>query len=121
MTYMISKDFEFAAAHHLDGLPADHKCARVHGHNYVVRVKVGSSSLNQVGFVIDYADLGFVGDFLREQWDHRDLNDRLYGMNPTAENLAAYLFDVVRAQLGGALEIVVGVSETPKVWAWYRK
>src|SRR5215468_9371730 len=34
--YTISKFFEFSAAHHLTGLPDDHPCSRVHGHNYVV-------------------------------------------------------------------------------------
>jgi 6-pyruvoyltetrahydropterin/6-carboxytetrahydropterin synthase len=116
MTYMISKTFEFAAAHHLDGLPATHKCARVHGHNYQVQVQV-YGELDVVGFVIDYAELGFLGDFLRDRWDHRDLNE-LLDVNPTAEHLAKLLLDVVRERIGGALEVTVGVSETPKVWAW---
>jgi 6-pyruvoyl-tetrahydropterin synthase len=38
MTYTISKEFAFSAAHHLNGLPPSHPCSRVHGHNYVVRV-----------------------------------------------------------------------------------
>lgn len=115
---MISKDFEFSAAHHLEGLAPDHKCARVHGHNYRVRVQV-TGDLDEVGFVVDYAELSFVGELLQEQFDHRDLNDVLPGINPTAEHLAAYLVHQVQTRLEGYDMIAVGVSETPKVWAWY--
>jgi 6-pyruvoyltetrahydropterin/6-carboxytetrahydropterin synthase len=113
---MISKQFDFAAAHHLNGLPADHKCARVHGHNYLVQVQV-YGDLDAVGFVVDYGDLSFLGDYLRDRLDHRDLNQVLT-VNPTAENLAAHLLDLVRSHIDTLYEVTVGVSETPKVWAW---
>jgi len=40
VTFTISKDFEFSAAHHLEGLDPEHPCSRVHGHNYVVRLEL---------------------------------------------------------------------------------
>ena len=36
----IWKDFTFEAAHRLPNLPPDHKCARLHGHSYQVRIYV---------------------------------------------------------------------------------
>ena len=36
--FKISKEFYFSAAHALFGLPDDHPCTRLHGHNYVVTV-----------------------------------------------------------------------------------
>jgi 6-pyruvoyltetrahydropterin/6-carboxytetrahydropterin synthase len=119
MGFMISKDFEFAAAHHLVGLPAGHKCARVHGHNYIVRVQLHAETLDETGFVTDYANLSFLGELLTKRWDHRDLNEVLPDLNPTAEHLAAYLAHVVRNRVHRADLVSVGVSETPKVWAWY--
>jgi 6-pyruvoyltetrahydropterin/6-carboxytetrahydropterin synthase len=117
MRYAISKDFEFAAAHHLEGLPPEHKCARVHGHNYQVRVEI-SGPLDDIGFVLDYGDLSFIGDMLQKRFDHRDLNQVLFDVNPTAEHLAGYILAFARGEIGGSFSLAVGVSETPKVWAW---
>lgn len=122
MSYTISKDFAFSAAHRLDGLPEDHPCARTHGHNYLVRVEV-SGELDGIGFVFDYGRLAFIGRYLDTEWDHRNLNERV-DFNPTAENLAAHLSGVVELGLVGLLDGVtcsgVGISETPKTWAWFR-
>jgi 6-pyruvoyltetrahydropterin/6-carboxytetrahydropterin synthase len=36
--YTIAKRFAFSASHVIGGLPTDHPCARLHGHNYEVEV-----------------------------------------------------------------------------------
>jgi len=36
--HRIGKRFSFSASHFIGGLPADHPCARLHGHNYDVEV-----------------------------------------------------------------------------------
>ncbi|HUM68046.1 MAG TPA: 6-carboxytetrahydropterin synthase, partial [Chloroflexota bacterium] len=36
--YTISKQFHFSASHQLNGLPLEHQCARLHGHNYEVEL-----------------------------------------------------------------------------------
>jgi 6-pyruvoyltetrahydropterin/6-carboxytetrahydropterin synthase len=54
----ISKDFTFAAAHRLAGLPDGHKCARIHGHHYRVRAVLTCPRLAGPGWITDYADLG---------------------------------------------------------------
>lgn len=124
MTYTISKEFTFSAAHHLDRLPKEHQCSRLHGHNYKVRLELGTDKLNEIGFVIDYGDLGFFKR-LCDSLDHRNLNDML-GFNPTAENLAMHfcrqtLFHLHdrREQLldPRSFDITVHVSETDKTWA----
>lgn len=122
MSYSISKEFHFSAAHHLTGLPPEHQCSRVHGHNYVVVVDLYAGTLDGPGFVLDYGELAPFGRLLDERYDHRDLN-RVLGTNPTAENLArelAYaLCEVVR--MPAHIEAVeVSVSETPKTWASFR-
>ena len=55
--YMIRKKFDFSASHQLLGLPAEHQCARLHGHNYIVEVVLQAEQLNQVSFVVDYGEL----------------------------------------------------------------
>ena len=118
MRATISKTFDFAASHRLDGLPEDHPCSRLHGHNYVVKVTI-TGDVDPVGFVIDYRQLAPVKTYLDEKLDHRHLNDVL-DFNPTAEHLAAHLAGHVRTLVPGityAHEVTVAVSETPKTWA----
>lgn len=123
MTFRICKDFEFSASHHLEGLPKRHQCARVHGHNYVVRVQLEAPLLDDVGFVFDYGELRDFKAWLDATVDHRDLNEVLEGSvpNPTAEHLARYFAGVVERQcaIPHTVTVAVGVSETPKTWAWY--
>jgi 6-pyruvoyltetrahydropterin/6-carboxytetrahydropterin synthase len=57
MTFTISRRFSFSAAHHLDGLPTGHKCARVHGHSYAVEIRLTSCGLDGAGFVADFGEL----------------------------------------------------------------
>ncbi len=117
MTYRISKNFTFSAAHHLPQLPPNHKCHRPHGHNYRVRLEL-EGELDERGFVVDYAELDAFGDWLMRSFDHRDLNDEL-SYPPTAEHLARECYTRACIELGAALVARVGVSETEKTWAWY--
>ena len=117
---VITKDFTFAASHRLHGLPADHQCARLHGHNYLIRVQLAGQIVDP-GWVVDYGELKPFGQWIDQTLDHRDLNDVLAYINPTAENLAAVLVGMLRRTLGrrdNLDEISVGVSETPTTWAW---
>lgn len=114
--YEISKDFAFSASHTLTGLPDDHPCARLHGHNFVVRLFLGSEVLDDVGFVMDYRALDEFKQFL-DTFDHRHLND-LVPFNPTAERMARYLYQW--ADRKGWPVTAVAWSETPKTWATYR-
>lgn len=91
MTYTITKEFHFSAAHRLDGLPEDHQCARDHGHNYRVIVGLSADHLDSVGFVRDYGDLSEIKDWIDQTFDHRMLND-VIDFNPTAENLAGHIW-----------------------------
>ena len=119
MSWTITKDFAFSASHQLDGLPDTHKCARLHGHNYLVRVEL-VGELDDVGFILDYAELEPVASIL-DDLDHRHLND-MFRFNPTAELLAEWLYGEAKRYLpvGRWTLAGVGVSETPKTWAWYR-
>ncbi|MFD6156441.1 6-carboxytetrahydropterin synthase QueD [Nocardia sp. NPDC060256] len=117
----ITKDFQFSASHRLDHLPADHQCARLHGHNYVVQLELSAASpddLNEAGFVRDYGDLSDFKKWIDAEIDHRHLNDVLPDRNPSAENLAVWIYETWSARFA---EIsAVRVSETPKTWAEYR-
>ncbi len=118
MNWTISKDHHFSASHQLGGLPEDHPCSRLHGHNFVVRVVLEAEELDGVGFVVDYNDLRPFTQWLDDEYDHRHLNDKV-GFNPTSENMAAHIYRVARASFGLPVAEVAW-SETPKTWAVYR-
>ena len=115
--FKISKEFSFSAAHSLFGLPDDHPCTRLHGHNYVVTVHLCAEELNQQGFVRDYNELKIVKEYIDNKLDHRNLNDIMAPLNSSAENIAKMLFDEFEPQLPELY--AVEVSETPKTSAIY--
>jgi len=114
--YKIRKEFHFSASHILNGLPADHPCSRLHGHNYIITVELSSSILNDVGFVTDYRALEPIKKWIDEKWDHRHLNDTMT-VNPTAENIAKVVFLQFTAQFPQLSS--VSVKETEKTEAIY--
>lgn len=115
--YRIAKEFQFSASHQLDHLPADHQCARLHGHNYTVTVELAAAQLNRDGFIRDYHELSELKHYIDGVFDHRHLNDVL-DIHSTAENLARHFFDWCMARWPETA--AVRVSETPKTWAEYR-
>ncbi len=116
--FIINKQFSFSASHILEGLPAEHPCGRLHGHNYVVELTLASTILDKTGFVLDYNDLDQFKRIIDSELDHRHLNDVLR-FQPSAENIAKYLYDCAK-KFCPAL-IAVRVSETPKTWAEFRE
>ena len=95
----ISKDFSFEAAHRLPNVPEGHKCARLHGHSFRVRVVVDGPVDPRTGWVMDFADLKAVIKPLHDRLDHRYLNDIAGLENPTSEVLARWLWDAIAPQL----------------------
>lgn len=121
--YTIGKQFSFASAHQLHGLPKGHKCGRLHGHNYTVDVIIQSQALDETGFVIDYGELSFVKDFIDKEIDHKNLND-IFDFQTTAENLAQYFYfhfkTLFNAKNPNIILTEVIVTETPKTFASYK-
>lgn len=118
MMYRITKEFHFSASHQLKDLPADHQCARMHGHNYIVVVELSGETLNEYGFVRDYDELSPLKHYIDDELDHRHLNDVLGDDQVTAERMAKHFYDWCKARLPETS--AVRVSETPKTWAEYR-
>jgi 6-pyruvoyltetrahydropterin/6-carboxytetrahydropterin synthase len=103
----------FDAAHHLDGYEG--KCARVHGHRWVVEVEVSAAETDPNGMVYDF---GKLRDMLRNILpDHVDVNQVYSDMNPTAENLARVFYEQMKARIPET--IAVTVWETPECGATY--
>ena len=116
--YRIAKQFTFSASHQIKKLPATHKCSRLHGHNYVVEVTLESGTLNDVGFIRDYAELDALQNYIKEKFDHRHLNDVLGDDFTSAEHLARHFYDWCKQQWPEVS--AVRVAESAHSWAEYR-
>ncbi len=86
------KEFTFEAAHRLPNVPEGHKCARLHGHSFRVRVTVRGAVDPRAGWVADFADLSAAFRPLHDRLDHRYLNEVPGLENPTSENLARWIW-----------------------------
>lgn len=83
----------FEAAHKIKNYPG--KCARLHGHNWIVEASVKGSKLNDLGILIDFKILKSELKKVLEEFDHQYLNELeiFTKKNPTAENLAKIIFE----------------------------
>lgn len=96
----IFKEFSFEAAHYLPNLPEGHKCGRLHGHSYRVRLYVTGQPDPHTGFVMDFGDIKKVfKPIINDHLDHYYLNDVEGLENPTSENLAIWIWDKVKSEL----------------------
>ena len=101
------KDFSFEAAHRLPNVPVGHKCARLHGHSFLVRVTVDGPVGERTGWVMDFADLKVAFAPLHDRLDHRYLNEIAGLENPTSEVLARWIWRELQPTLPALTEIEV--------------
>src|SRR5207245_2814702 len=85
----IFKEFTFEAAHRLPNVPPGHKCARLHGHSFRVRVEIEGPLGQETGWVRDFADVTCAMQPVLDRLDHYCLNEVPGLENPTTEYLAA--------------------------------
>ena len=97
--HTIFKDFSFAAAHAIRGHTRG--CENLHGHNYRVRVHLRARRLDELGMVLDFADLKSIMQEVLGPFDHRVINEvpPFDRRNTTAELLAEYVFGEVGRRL----------------------
>ena len=107
----IWKDFHFDAAHWLSRVPIEHKCSRMHGHTYRVRVWC-RGAIDPAGMIVDYAAIGEAVGAVLAKIDHRVLNDVPGLGNPTTESLAPWLFEQIKVNLPELFRIEVAESAT---------
>jgi len=121
--YEISVEETFSSGHALRGYRG--KCENPHGHNYRVRVSLSGQDLNSIGLLYDFKDLKAIIRDDTEKLDHQYLNDlpAFTDLNPSAENIARYLFDRIQARLNtdpkGVTVRSVTVYETDTTAAVY--
>ena len=97
--FTIFKDYSFAAAHSIRGHTGG--CENLHGHNYRVRVHVEASELDDLGMVVDFADLKAAQDEVLSPFDHQVINEvpPFDQRNTTAELFSEYVFHQLALRL----------------------
>ena len=94
-----------------------------HGHNYELIVKVSGFVDEESGYLLD---MKILSDLLKEKviekFDHRNLNldtEEFKTLNPTAENIAMVIFDLLRPSISTDLDLKVTLFETERNFVEY--
>jgi 6-pyruvoyltetrahydropterin/6-carboxytetrahydropterin synthase len=101
------------------------KCANpnYHGHNYELIIKVVGQPDPRTGYVMDLKELSdLVQEHILEKFDHKNLNldtEEFRTLNPTAENIAIVIYDLLRPHIDASKEIQVKLYETPRNYVEY--
>jgi 6-pyruvoyltetrahydropterin/6-carboxytetrahydropterin synthase len=119
--YQISVEQHFDAAHYLRGYRG--KCEQIHGHRYKVVLRVEATQLNDIGLAYDFVELKKYLAEVIGRFDHTCLNDvpPLDEINPSAENIAADIYNELKARLAGEPVTISGVEvwESPQTGVIY--
>jgi 6-pyruvoyltetrahydropterin/6-carboxytetrahydropterin synthase len=116
--YEVRVEGGFAAAHRL--LHYNGKCERLHGHNYKVRVWARGSTLGEGGMLVDFSLLKSSMAKVLALLDHSDLNElEVFEQDPSAERIAKFIFDSIKAQEPGLPLSAVELFETETSMARY--
>jgi len=99
--------FHLECARRLPHLPAEHPCARVHGHSFRVEVHVSGPLDPALGWVLDFADVTAAWAPVHAALDHRYLNDIPGLENPTSEHMAMWIWARLKPALPGLNKIVI--------------
>jgi 6-pyruvoyltetrahydropterin/6-carboxytetrahydropterin synthase len=127
----------FDAAHRV--MLHESKCKHLHGHRYTIEATFSADALDELGRVVDFGVIkALLGAWVDSHWDHTTIlhaEDRALGeaicahsgqviyylpTNPTAENMAAYLVEVVCPRLFASYPILcekIRLWETPNCYA----
>lgn len=94
-----------------------------HGHNYELIVKVTGVPDAATGYVIDLKVLSdLIKDEVLERFDHRNLNldtEEFKQLNPTAENIAIVIYNLLRPHIDADKDLQVRLFETPRNFVEY--
>ena len=113
MPFVITKKFDFEAAHFIPAFEEGHKCRRMHGHSFKVEVKIKGDIDPKLGILLDFGDIKKVVKPYIDYLDHDCLNDLAERdqiellKNPTSENICLWLYQELRPKLPMLHSIVV--------------
>lgn len=101
------------------------KCAlpNYHGHNYELEVKITGEPDPKTGYVVDLKKLSdLIRSEIHTRFDHKNLNldtVEFKNLNPTAENIAIVIYDLLRPHIDKDKDLQVRLYETPRNFVEY--
>lgn len=133
MRTAIYRKAHFNAAHRLHNPDFDAKTneevfglcnnPNYHGHNYELIVKLVGEVDPKTGYVYDMKLLNdLVKQEITERFDHKNLNldtEEFKHLNPTAENIARIIYELLRKKIDAAFDLEVTLYETPRNYVVY--
>jgi 6-pyruvoyltetrahydropterin/6-carboxytetrahydropterin synthase len=94
-----------------------------HGHNYELIVKITGEPDPETGYVVDMKILSdIIRDNVLEKFDHKNLNldtEEFKNLNPSAENIAIVIWDILREKIDKHLDLKVTLYETERNFVEY--
>lgn len=96
------------------------KCSNphFHGHNYELIVSVTGEVDPLTGYVVDMKWLKeIISEKVEEHLDHKNLNlqvKEFENLNPTAENIAIVIWEILRKEIREKLDLKITLFETPR-------
>jgi 6-pyruvoyltetrahydropterin/6-carboxytetrahydropterin synthase len=124
----VSRKAHFNAAHRLhnplwsaeENLKVFGKCnnPNYHGHNYNITVSVKGDIDPDTGYVIDTKILSdIIKEKVENRFDHKNLNldtQEFKNLNPTAENIAIVIWNLLRPEIDAKFELKITLYETER-------
>ena len=94
-----------------------------HGHNYELVVKLVGIPDKETGYVMDLKLLSdIINESVLERFDHKNLNldcAEFKTLNPTAENIAIVIYNILRPRIDTTLDLQVRLYETERNFVEY--
>ena len=101
------------------------KCnnANYHGHNYDLTVKLMGEVDVTTGYVYDMKLLSdIIKENILDRFDHKNLNldvKEFESLNPTAENIAITIYEILKSKIENRYEIKIFLYETERNFVEY--
>lgn len=94
-----------------------------HGHNYELVIKVTGEPDPETGYVMDMKLLSDIAqENVLERFDHKNLNDdtvEFKNLNPTAENIAIVIYNILREKIDMKFDLQIRLYETERNYVDY--
>ena len=95
-----------------------------HGHNYELDVRVTGEINPETGFVMDLKSLKkIIYETIETRFDHKNLNldtIEFKNLNPTAENIAIVIWNLIKPKLKPSFELEITLYETERNFVTYK-
>ncbi|WP_111670451.1 6-pyruvoyl trahydropterin synthase family protein [Algoriphagus litoralis] len=101
------------------------KCnnANYHGHNYDLIVQLKGEIDPKTGYVFDMKVLSdLIKEYVLNKFDHKNLNldtDEFKSLNPSAENIAVVIWNILREKIDRKFELTIRLYETERNFVEY--